>query len=396
MAKRRAGATPDDVQQQNQYGQPDLARPALHDATETFFSRQNSATDAPHAGATHDISGPVSVAFPESGRFDKLLADLFPQLSRSRLQQVIRAGGVSVDGIVVTSPSTKFTAGSQVCLTVPEAGPARPAAREMPLDILYEDDDLIVINKAAGMVVHPAAGHHDDTLVNALLAHCGESLSGIGGVRRPGIVHRLDKDTSGVMVVAKNDHAHQALSAQFADHGRTGPLKRAYLALAWGAPDKPKLTINKPLARSTHNREKIVVVPEGHGREAITHITQLKAWSVTSLDRRKQTGSPHAEPLVTLWRCELETGRTHQIRVHMAAQGHPILGDRLYGSGFMSRSARLQPEARSALENLGRQALHAQMLGFAHPSSGAAVSFEAPPPADMATLLRALDQGDET
>lgn len=368
------------------------SRHALNDDAAAVHSDFSIPSDTPDAFPVQDMSGPASVVFPDAGRLDKLLAELFPQLSRSRLQQVIRAGGVRVDGIVVNAPSAKCVAGATVCLTIPEAGPARPAAKELPLDILYEDDDLIVINKAAGMVVHPAAGHHDDTLVNALLAHCGDSLSGIGGVRRPGIVHRLDKDTSGVMVVAKNDHAHQALSAQFADHGRTGPLKRAYLAIAWGALDKPKLTIDKPLARSTHNREKIVVVPAGNGREAITHVTQLKAWSVTSLDTRRQTGAIHAEPLVTLLRCELETGRTHQIRVHMASQGNPILGDRLYGSGFMSRAAKLPKNARAALESLGRQALHAQMLGFAHPVTGETVSFEASPPQDMASLLDALNQ----
>lgn len=318
-----------------------------------------------------------------AGRLDKLLADAFPELSRSRLQQVVRAGGVSVDGIIVTAPSTKLKAGAGICLQIPEAEPARPAARAMPLDILYEDDALIVINKAAGMVVHPAAGHHDDTLVNALLAHCGDSLSGIGGVRRPGIVHRLDKDTSGVMVVAKTDQAHQALSAQFADHGRTGPLRRAYLAIAWGAPAMPRFTIRKPLARSAHNREKIVVVGEGHGREALTHVSALKSWTTQT---RKVM-----EPVASLLRCELETGRTHQIRVHLAAQGHPLLGDALYGAGFMSRAAKLAPAARDALELLGRQALHAEMLGFAHPLTATPMSFEAPPPEDLQRLLRALD-----
>ncbi|GHE62572.1 pseudouridine synthase [Camelimonas fluminis] len=338
------------------------------------------------------MPGPMGPALLETadlttesaGRLDKLLADAFPDLSRSRLQQVVRAGGVSVDGVVVAAPSAKVKAGARIALQIPEAEPARPVARAIPLDILHEDDALIVINKAAGMVVHPAAGHHDDTLVNALLAHCGDSLSGIGGVRRPGIVHRLDKDTSGVMVVAKTDQAHQALSAQFADHGRTGPLRRAYLAIAWGAPSLPRFTIRKPLARSVHNREKIVVVGEDQGREAITHVSALRSWSTQT---RKVT-----EPVASLLRCELETGRTHQIRVHLAAQGHPLLGDALYGAGFMSRAAKLTPAARDALEQLGRQALHAEMLGFAHPVTGTPMSFEAPPPADLQRLLRALDE----
>ena len=348
---------------------------------------------APQARARGE-SGPLEGAPLETavfttetaGRLDKLLADAFPELSRSRLQQVARAGGVSVDGVVVAAPSTKVKAGARITLQIPEAEPARPAPRAIPLDIIHEDDALIVINKAAGMVVHPAAGHHDDTLVNALLAHCGDSLSGIGGVRRPGIVHRLDKDTSGVMVVAKTDQAHQALSAQFADHGRSGPLRRAYLALAWGVPPLPRFTIRKALARSTHNREKIVVVGDDRGREAITHVSTLKSWT-TQAQARQAT-----EPVATLLRCELETGRTHQIRVHLASQGHPLLGDALYGSGFMSRAAKLTPAAREALEQLGRQALHAEMLGFAHPVTAAPMRFEAPPPEDLQRLLRALDE----
>jgi len=369
---------------------PGVIAPAEITPTAKAAQARAAQARAPQARAQGE-SGPLEGApldtavftTEAAGRLDKLLADAFPELSRSRLQQVVRAGGVSVDGVVVAAPSTKVTAGARITLQIPEAEPARPEARAIPLDIIYEDDALIVINKAAGMVVHPAAGHHDDTLVNALLAHCGDSLSGIGGVRRPGIVHRLDKDTSGVMVVAKTDQAHQALSAQFADHGRSGPLRRAYLALAWGAPPLPRFTIRKALARSTHNREKIVVVGEDRGREAITHVSTLKSWT---------TQTRHAtEPVATLLRCELETGRTHQIRVHLASQGHPLLGDALYGSGFMSRAAKLTPAARDALEQLGRQALHAEMLGFAHPLTATPMRFEAPPPEDLQRLLRALD-----
>lgn len=328
----------------------------------------------------------VCVTVEQAGRIDRLLASHFPELSRSRLQQVVRAGGVSVDGVVLATPSAKVAAGATLELALPEPEPALPVARAIPLDILHEDADLIVLNKPAGMVVHPAAGHHDDTLVNALLAHCGDSLSGVGGVRRPGIVHRLDKDTSGVMVVAKNDRAHQALSTQFADHGRTGPLQRAYLALAWGAPPTARLTVSKPLARSVHNREKIVVVKEGAGREAITHVSVERHYGPFA-----GGGSKQREPVAALLRCALETGRTHQIRVHMAAIGHPLLGDPLYGAGFSTRAHRLPQDAQLALQHLGRQALHACLLGFAHPTSGETMTFEAPPPDDLATLIAILD-----
>lgn len=332
-----------------------------------------------------DADGNVAFIADEANRLDRLLADALPDFSRSRLQQVIRAGGVTVDGQAPVSPSVKVQAGARITLTVPEAEPARPAPRAMPLDILYEDDAIIIINKAAGMVVHPAAGHHDDTLVNALLAHCGDSLSGIGGVRRPGIVHRLDKDTTGVMVVAKTDQAHRALSDQFADHGRSGPLRRAYLAVAWGAPPMPRFTISKALARSTHNREKILAVSDASGREAITHVTVLKSWAGPA-------GRNGPEPVAALLRCELETGRTHQIRVHLASQGNPLLGDALYGAGFATRAAKLSPDAREALSQLGRQALHAQMLGITHPVTGETMTFEAPAPADIQLLLNALDE----
>lgn len=343
---------------------------------------------APAGDAAAGAGAPARARAPDADRLDRLLAGLFPQLSRSRLQQVIRSGGVTVNGLAVVAPSAKIPAGADIVLTLPGAEPARPQPRAMPLDILHEDEHVIVVNKPAGMVVHPAAGHHDDTLVNALLAHCGDSLSGIGGVRRPGVVHRLDKDTSGVMVAAKNDRAHQALSAQFADHGRTGPLRRQYVALVWGAPARPRMTISRPLARSAHNREKIAVVPEGQGREAITHVTLEKVWGPFDAPA---SGRKAGEPVAALVRCELETGRTHQIRVHMAAAGHPLLGDALYGAGFATRASRLPQAARDALAALGRQALHARSLAFAHPATGETLAFEAPPPADMQRLIDALD-----
>ena len=210
-------------------------------------------------------------------RLDRVLMRLQSDLSRSRLQALIRDGQVAIDDVPVLDPNRKVAGGARITLTVPPPVPAEPAGEVIDLTIVYEDDDVIVIDKPPGLVVHPAAGHDSGTLVNALIAHCGESLSGIGGVKRPGIVHRLDKDTSGLLVVAKNDLAHQALAAQFADHGRTGPLERAYLAILWGVPERRRGTVEAALARSTHNREKIVVVGEDRGRYAITHYEALES-----------------------------------------------------------------------------------------------------------------------
>ena len=222
---------------------------------------------------------------------------------------------------------------------------------------MYEDDDLIVIDKPAGLVVHPAAGHATGTLVNALIAHCGDSLSGIGGVKRPGIVHRLDKDTTGLMVVAKTDPAHQSLAAQFADHGRTGPLRRGYLAFVWGAPARPKGTIDEPIDRHPKSRDSMAVRDDG--RDAITHWQVLERFA--GKDGKKR---PAGASLIA---CRLETGRTHQIRVHLAHIGHPLLGDAAYGPGFKTKAARLPPAAQHALEDLGRQALHAYILAVRTP-----------------------------
>jgi 23S rRNA pseudouridine1911/1915/1917 synthase len=320
---------------------------------------------------------------PEGGpdRLDRALARALPDMSRSRLQALIRDGRAAVGATVVRDPAAKVSAGSAIRLEVPEAAPAEPGGEAMDLAIVYEDEDVIVIDKPAGLVVHPAAGHESGTLVNALIAHCGASLSGIGGVRRPGIVHRLDKDTSGLLVVAKNDHAHQGLAGQFADHGRNGPLERAYLALAWGTPRQRTGTVDAPLGRSSQNREKMAVVAKTRGRSALTRYTLLETL-------------PHlaAEPVASLMRCELETGRTHQIRVHLAHLGHPLLGDGLYGSGFKTKANRLSEAARNALAALGRQALHAAVLGFEHPRSGRALRFESPLPPDLQHLLDTLRQ----
>jgi 23S rRNA pseudouridine1911/1915/1917 synthase len=310
-------------------------------------------------------------------RLDRVTARLWPDLSRSRLQALIRDGRVSVNGVAALDPNLKVGPGTQLVLVVPAAVAAEPQAEAIDLTIVYEDDDLVVIDKPAGLVVHPAAGHASGTLVNALIAHCGDSLSGIGGVKRPGIVHRLDKDTSGLLVVAKNDRAHKGLADQFADHGRTGPLERAYLTIVWGVPERQKGIVDAALARGVHNREKIVVVTGESGRFALTHYEVLEP-----LTREK--------PIAALLRCELETGRTHQIRVHMAHIGHPLLGDQLYGSGFKTKANRLGEEAQAALLVLKRQALHATILGFEHPRTGDFLRFESPLPADMARLLEHL------
>ena len=313
------------------------------------------------------------------GRLDKVLALTFLQVSRARFQSLIAEGRVAVEGKVVREGRHKVKAGQTLAVVIPEALAAEPLPEAIALDIVYEDGDLIVIEKPPGLVVHPGAGNATGTLVNALIAHCGDSLSGIGGVKRPGIVHRLDKDTSGLLVVAKNDRAHQALSEQFAAHGRDGRLERAYLAVVWGVPERPRGTIEGAIARSNANRQKMTVSRSASAREAITHYEVLETF-----------GLP---PLASLVRCKLETGRTHQIRLHMAHIGHPLLGDVTYGSGFKSSERKLPETAREALKSLNRQALHATLLGFEHPVTTQPMSFERPPPEAMASLISALTSG---
>ena len=269
-------------------------------------------------------------------------------------------------------PSLKVGGPAEIALAEPPPVPAEPIPETIPLAIPYEDEDLVVVDKPAGLVVHPGAGNESGTLVNALLAHCGATLSGIGGVTRPGIVHRLDKDTSGLLVVAKNDLAHRALAEQFADHGRSGPLEREYLAIVWRAPDPARGTIDAAIARSHANREKMAIVREDKGRRAITHYEIVESFGVG--------------PLASLIRCRLETGRTHQIRVHLAHLRHPLLGDPVYGTAFKTKAARLPGDAADALAALGRQALHAALLRFAHPRTGALMRFESALPADLARL----------
>ncbi len=276
----------------------------------------------------------------------------------------------------MTSGSHRLKGGEAIEIRIPPAAPASPAAENIPLNIIYEDSDLIVIDKPPGLVVHPGAGHQTGTLVNALIAHGGASLSGIGGVRRPGIVHRLDKDTSGLLVVAKNDLAHRGLSEQFAAHGRDGRLQRAYLAVVWGSPERSRGTVSASLGRSSANRQKMAVTRSAMARVAITRYEVLQRF-----------GAP---PLASLLRCDLETGRTHQIRVHMAHIGHPLAGDQTYGTGFKASRNKLPEAAREALKALNRQALHAAILGFEHPCTGKALRFESDPPLELARFIEAL------
>jgi 23S rRNA pseudouridine1911/1915/1917 synthase len=303
-------------------------------------------------------------------RLDRFLARTFTNVSRARFQRLIAEGQVKVEGAVIDDAGLKLKTGQDVHVTLPPPVPAKPEPQHIALNIVYEDKDVIVINKPAGLVVHPAAGHDSGTLVNALLAHCGDSLSGIGGVKRPGIVHRLDKDTSGLLVIAKNDAAHQSLSEQFQSHGRDGRLQRAYLAIVWGVPERPQGTIATGIARSTSNRQKMSVSNRADAKEAITHYQVLERFG----------------EVASLVRCNLETGRTHQIRVHMAHIGHPLLGDSTYGSGFKSSLAKLSEPARDAVKALKEQALHAAVLGFEHPKTGKSLHFETP----MPTLLSQL------
>ena len=302
------------------------------------------------------------------GRIDKVLADLVPEMSRARLQALIAQGRVSRDGAPVPDSSGKAQAGDYR-IEVPPPEPAEPVPEAIPLSVLYEDEHLIVVDKPAGMAVHPAPGTPSGTLVNALLHHAGSSLSGIGGVARPGIVHRIDKDTSGIVVVAKTDAAHQGLSALFAAHD----IDRLYVALTRGAPKSQRGTIEGAIGRSSADRKKMAIVKSG-GRHAITHYAV------------ERTFGPPERPLAARVACTLETGRTHQIRVHLASQGAPCLGDPAYGSGPPAEKVR----AAMAEAGLTRQALHAAVLGFRHPITGETLRFESPLPPDMATLQALL------
>ncbi|MEO9336520.1 RluA family pseudouridine synthase [Mesorhizobium sp. SB112] len=311
-----------------------------------------------------------------------LAAKLAPDFSRNRIQQLIKQGAVLVGDQPAAETKRRITAGERVSIELPEAEPAEPQGENIPLNILYEDDQLIVLDKPSGLVVHPGAGNWTGTLVNALIHHCGDSLSGIGGVKRPGIVHRLDKETSGVMVVAKTDLAHRVLSEAFADHGRTGDLERAYVALVWGIPSRMTGTIDAALGRATDRvRRAVVNEKRDDARHAITHFTVLDRYGEGRTDIAT----------ATLVECRLETGRTHQIRVHMAHLGHPLIGDREYGQAFRTKANRLPENVKTLVEAFPRQALHARLLAFEHPTTHIHMSFEAPLPADMAALVAGFE-----
>jgi 23S rRNA pseudouridine1911/1915/1917 synthase len=295
-------------------------------------------------------------------RLDRALAVAAPTLSRERLKSLIRSGAVEREGCAVRDPATKVRGDEKFRVEVPEPIPAHNEPQDIALTIVFEDEHLLVVDKPAGLVVHPAAGNFDGTLVNALLHHCGGSLSGIGGVARPGIVHRIDKDTSGLLVVAKTDVAHEGLAKQFAAHS----IDRRYLAIVTGIPRLSEGTVDAPLARSSANRKKITIVGEGRGKRAVTHWRRLKPLRDASLVE-----------------CRLETGRTHQVRVHMASFGHPLLGDPVYGRS--KTHGKLLKELQ-----FQRQALHATELGFTHPVTKHRLSFASPMPPDMQELFNAL------
>ncbi|SDG92162.1 RluA family pseudouridine synthase [Roseospirillum parvum] len=327
------------------------------------------ANDGVTPGATtqHLIAG----AEAAGARLDKWLAEACPELSRARLAGLIRDGRVSVGGQTITEPKHRIKPGLPVSLEVPPPAPAEAAPQALPLSVVYEDEALIIIDKPAGLVVHPAPGNPDHTLVNALLAHCGDSLSGIGGTRRPGIVHRLDKETSGLLVVAKTDRAHLHLAEQFAAHS----AGRTYQALVWGVPKAPSGRLDTLIGRSPSNRTKMAVV-RLNGRRAVTNWTVERTW-----------------PLVSLLTCRLETGRTHQIRVHLAHLGHPVVGDPLYGRGHASKARGLPEDAR--LMPLSRQLLHAWRLEITHPYSQERMVFQSETPPDFKQFQGALGPSSE-
>jgi len=318
------------------------------------------------------FSPPIEIlATPEDNplRLDRFLADKMPEFSRSRLKNLILAGCLTCDGAVVRDVSQAVKPGAVYRLEPPHAVPARPEGETIPFPILYEDPYLLVLDKPAGLVVHPAPGNQDGTLVNALIAHCGDSLTGIGGERRPGIVHRLDKDTSGVMVVAKTEAALTALSAAFAARD----IDRAYKALCWGVPRPAAGAITGDIGRDPRDRKRMAVVTR-NGKTALTNYENICSFGAAA----------------ALVECRLATGRTHQIRVHMAHIGHPLMGDTVYLRRRPAAAAGLAEPARNAALDFPRQALHAEILGFSHPITGAKLRFETAPPADFQALLGAL------
>lgn len=330
-----------------------------------------SARTEPSAdGLTETFTLPAS-AEAAGQRVDRFLAAGIGTLSRSRVKALIEGGFVTRDGAPMTDPSEAVRPGATYAVAPPAALPATPQAQDIPLNILFEDRHLIVLDKPAGLVVHPAPGNQDGTLVNALLAHAGDDLSGIGGEKRPGIVHRLDKDTSGVMVVAKTERAHQVLSATFASREA---LERSYLALAWAVPSPPSGEVEAPIGRHPTDRKRMAVVAR-NGKDALTRYATERAWGTAC----------------ALLRCRLATGRTHQIRVHLAHINHPIVGDPVYLKRVPTAARALPVHARDALLAFPRQALHAESLGFPHPITGESLRFSAPIPQDFRDLLTLLD-----
>jgi 23S rRNA pseudouridine1911/1915/1917 synthase len=320
----------------------------------------------------------ITIAASDHGtRLDRALQRQLPELSRTRLKQLILSGQIASEGALLRDPAQRASAGARVVVVLPEPEAAVPAAQSIALDIRFEDEHLIVVDKPAGMVVHPAPGNQEGTLVNALIAHCGPSLSGIGGVRRPGIVHRLDKDTSGLLVAAKSDAAHRGLSQDFA----LRRIERAYSAIVWGVPAPAVGEIVGNIGRSPSNRKKMAVVAEGRGKPAVTRYR---------VERRFGAGTGAA----ALIECRLLTGRTHQIRVHLAHIGHPLIGDPAYGTRRRRPPALLGEragQAVAAIADFPRQALHARLLGFVHPLSGERLTFDSLTPSDMAGLLANLE-----
>ena len=311
-------------------------------------------------------------------RLDQFLKKNIIHLSRTRIKKLIVDGFLRVNNRIIMDPSYNVRENDICILEIPEAIKAKPIGEKIDLEIIYEDNDLIVINKQKGLVVHPAPGNPNKTLVNALINHCGNSLSGIGGEKRPGIVHRLDKDTSGLLVVAKNDRSHNGLASQFKNHGKDGKLIRAYKAIVWGIPTFSSGKISTFIGRSDRNRKKMMVVDNEKykSKEAVTH------WKV--LEKNNENN-------ITLIECKLETGRTHQIRVHLDYISHPILGDPLYGQGYKTRINKLEPNIKFLVEKHGNtQALHAYKLGFKHPITNENLIFETDPPENMKKIIESF------
>ncbi|VAV90874.1 Ribosomal large subunit pseudouridine synthase D [hydrothermal vent metagenome] len=332
----------------------------------------------------------------EGLRLDKFMALSVSDVSRSRLKQLITDGLVSISRIsshplrkTIDDPSYRVKCHDQIFFTIPVVEEAIPAGQDIPLDVVYEDDQLIVINKPAGMVVHPAPGNPDGTLVNALIHHCGDSLSGINGIKRPGIVHRIDKDTSGLMVAAKTDRAHQKLAKQFARHS----LERAYLAVVWGVPNPASNIIHEKIGRDPRNRLKMSVVPyeSKRGRDAITHYRVVRRLEPKRQTFERGNALKRLAPSLSLVECRLETGRTHQVRVHMSHIRHPLVGDPFYGKSGPIQSKNFSDRAQKAIIDFKRQALHAFVIGFVHPVTGEDLKFEAELPDDMKRLISALE-----